>query len=189
MRHTLAAALLITLTLGASVATADDTRLAAGEILVETSDVSGSDIPRITVTAVVDAPPSRVWAVVSDCANYSKTMPRIEESRLIRREGSTFVCETVVGLPFPLSDLRSTTTATHTEGPNEWRRQWSMIEGNYRFNNGYWSLKPYGDNGERTLAVYSVHAAPEGSVPDWMRRRAQESSMPGVLEAVRKAVK
>ncbi|TXD36223.1 hypothetical protein FRC98_13955 [Lujinxingia vulgaris] len=188
MRHALGTALLLTLTLAASLASANDEKLAAGEILVETQDVSGSDIPRMIVTGVIDASPADVWKIVSDCGNYSRTMPRIKESRMVSRDGDTVICETVVGLPFPLSDLRSTTTATHTEGPVEWRRQWTMIEGNYRFNEGYWSLKSFNGHNDRTLAVYSVYAAPEGSVPGWMRRRAQESSMPGVIEAVREAV-
>lgn len=188
MRHALGTAIFLTLILGASPAFADNEKLADGEVIVETTDVSGSDIPRMTVTGVIDAPPTEVWKIVSDCANYSETMPRIKESRQVSRSGSTVICETTVGLPFPLSDLRSTTTGIHTEGPVEWRRQWSMIEGNYRFNEGYWSLKTFNGDDNRTLAVYSVHAAPEGSVPGWMRRRAQESAMPDVIEAVRKAV-
>lgn len=156
-----------------------------GEIRVETSEVAGSSVPRITVTGVIDASPAEVWAIVSDCNRYVGRMPRIEAAREVSRSGSTVICEVTVGLPFPMSDLTARTTATHTVGPPQWKREWTMIEGDYKTNDGSWILTPFQGDGNRTLAVYSVHAEPKSRVPNSIRRRAQENSMPGIIERLR----
>jgi ribosome-associated toxin RatA of RatAB toxin-antitoxin module len=173
--------------LGTTAQAGENARLDAGEILVSTQNVADSDVPRVTVKGVINATPERVWAIVSDCARYPGRMPRITAAREIERSGNTVVCEVTVGLPFPLSDLTSRTRATHTEGPPRWRRAWTMIEGDwdYKINDGSWTITEFQGDENRALAVYVVHAEPHTRVPQRMQRRAQESSMPGVIEALR----
>ena len=160
-------------------------KLDAGEILVETADVAGSDVPSITVTGVINVAPERVWAILEDCENYAGRLPRIDESREISRDGDIVICEVTVGLPFPMSDLSSQTRAVHTVGPPSWKREWTLIEGNYKINDGSWTLTTFNGDDSRTLAVYTVHAEPESRVPNRIRRRAQESSMPDIIETLR----
>ena len=168
-----------------TTAFAGQSDLDRGEIRVETTDVAGSSVPRIIVTGVIDAPPSAVWAIVSDCNRYVGRMPRIEAAREISRSGSTVLCEVTVGLPFPMSNLTARTTATHTTGPPQWKREWTMIEGDYKTNDGSWILTTFQGNPDRTLAIYSLHAEPNNRVPNSIRRRAQENSMPGIIERLR----
>ncbi|MFU8803497.1 MAG: type II toxin-antitoxin system RatA family toxin [Bradymonadaceae bacterium] len=167
----------------------DKEALDRGEISVRTVDVAGSELPKVVVQGVIDASPAKVWELVSNCDNYVRRMPRIKAARIVERKGSTVICEVTVGLPFPISDLRATTRATHVVGPPTWSRTWTLIEGDYEKNDGSWVLTPFGDDGDRTLATYSVHAIPNTSVPAWARRRAQQSSMPEIIERLRKEVK
>lgn len=164
---------------------ANQERLAGGEILVTTEDVSGSEVPRITVVGVVNAAPERIWAIVSDCNTYKQNLPRIDSARLLRREGSNYYCEVTVDLPFPMSNLTAQTRATHTVGPPEWKREWTLLSGDYQRNDGAWILRPFQGDSSRTLVTYIVHAEPNNRVPNAVRRRAQESSMPGVIERLR----
>jgi hypothetical protein len=160
-------------------------RLANGEIIVVTSDVDGYDVPKVTVYGVIDTRPERVWNVVSNCDGYVGVMPRIDKAKEVSRSGSTVKCDVTVGLPFPMSDLRALSRAEHTEGPPEWRREWEMVEGDYEVNSGSWRVRKFQGDDNRTLAIYTVHAVPNSRVPERVRNRAQERSMPGIIEALR----
>ncbi len=176
----LATALLLT-----SIGAKERASLEHGEILVDAERVEGSDLPRIIVKGIVDAPPEKVWEIVSDCDVYERRLPRIREGRVVERSGNTVICELTVALPFPLSDMTARTKAKHIEGPPRWSRTWTLLEGDYETNEGSWVIEGYGEEGNRCLVTYSVHAVPSGSVPSWAQRRAQQSSMPGIIERLR----
>ena len=176
----------LTTTLAITIAGArDEDALAAGQILTTTTKVSGSSIPRVTIRGVVDAPPARIWAIVGDCDTYVARLPRIRASRVVERTDHGMICELTVALPFPLSDLTAKTRAVHVEGPPRWDRRWTLVKGDYEINDGSWVLEVFQGDPNRTLVTYSVHAVPHSAVPPWARRRAQESSMPGLIERLR----
>lgn len=170
-------------------ARAQDKGLAKGKIRVQTEKVKGSDIPRVVVTAVVDAPPPKVWEVVSNCDKFEQRMPNIEQARIVSAKGNVVICEVEIDLPFPLSNLTARTRGIHHVGPKVWSRKWSLIRGDYSFNDGSWVLTPYGKDGKRTLVVYKVHAEPDTHVPDWVREKAQKSSLPKMIKRIRQEVK
>ena len=164
-------------------------RLDAGEIIVSSKKVPGSEQPRATVLAVVDAPPERVWDIVSKCEAYTKTMVRVSAAKLLWKKGKVHRCRVTVDLPFPLSDLTATTDAVHTVVPGKkWKRAWKLVEGDYARNSGSWTLAPYDDSGRRTLVVYKVHAEPNVPIPDGIRRAAQRKSLPNLIEHLRSQV-
>lgn len=171
-----------------SVGFAQEARLDKGEIIVATEAVKGSDIPRIIVKGVVEAPPEKVWKIIEDCQNYDKTMPRIESSKRVSVKGQEVTCRVEIDLPFPLSNLTATTLGIHTEQTDRFSRKWSLVEGDYKFNSGSWVLTWFKGNPNRTMVVYTVHAEPKNVVPDWVREKAQKSSMPGVIERLREEV-
>jgi len=178
--------------LAVGVAHADpkrDARLARGEVIVKLVDVPGSDVPRAWAWGVVDEPPEKVWAVIEDCARYPGTMPNVESAKLLRRNGNHFICKVSIDLPFPIGDLWGVTDAVHTVGPPVWSRKWKHIEGTYSINEGGWKLTSFGADGKRTLVEYSVYAVPDTSIPNFVQRFAQEKSLPGLIEAIRKAAK
>lgn len=167
---------------------ANQDRLAAGEILVEVEEVPGSEVPKLSSIGVVDAPATQIWAIVSECDHYADRLPRIDSARVLRRDGSTVYCEVTVDLPFPLSNLTAETRGEHTVGPPEWRREWTLVEGDYTRNDGSWVLVPFRGNPNRTLVTYTVHAEPKTNIPENIRRHAQERSMPAVIERLRELV-
>ena len=158
--------------------------LARGEISVSTQAVEGSDVREIVVRAVIDAPPEKVWEVVTDCDRFEQRMPNIESATEIKREGNRSWCDVEVDLPFPLSNLRAVSVATHSEQTGVWKRSWTLVRGDYEFNDGSWVLTPFENDWNRTLAVYRVHVKPNIAVPGWVRERAQKTSMPDLIRRV-----
>jgi hypothetical protein len=181
-------ALAASLVLTPATASADDEadRLDKGEVVVTTRVVKGSDTPETIGKAVIDAPPVKVWNIINRCADYVRTMPRIKASQELSRQGSKVVCRVTVEMPAPYSDLTSTSEAAHTESPPRYSRVWRMLSGDYKVNSGSWVLTPYKGDARRTLAVYQVQAEPKAWVPAWIRKKAQQRSLPEMMERLRK---
>ena len=160
-------------------------RLDAGGVVTWTDDVPGSSMPRVHAAAELKAPPEKVWAIVGDCANYKNTMPRVADSKLLRKEGDdVFICRVSADMPFPFSDLTSTTRATHTRKDGSYLRSWTFIEGDYKANTGSWALHPR-EGGRKTLAVYSLHVEPNIPIPSGILSAAQSRTLPTMMNRLR----
>lgn len=164
---------------------ATDAQLAAGEILVTTRAIAGSELPEATVQAVIDAPPVAVWKIVDDCANYKRNMMRIAESKLLSRTGAVSVCEVTVDMPMPMRNMTSVNEATATVGPPQWKRAWKLLRGDYKRNEGSWTLTAFDTAGTRTRVVYKIWAEPNISVPNFLIRKAQLSALPDMIKKLR----
>jgi hypothetical protein len=166
-----------------------DKRLAAGEVIVSTEAVAGSEVPRVSLQAVIDAPPEKVWAIIDDCGNYAKTMPHIAASKQLARDAGWVQCRITASMPFPLSDLTSETLGIIEVEPGvRYARNWKLLSGDYHSNTGGWVLTPYNGDPKRTYARYSLHADPKMHVPQVFITRAQKSSLPAMIENLRKQV-
>lgn len=165
----------------------DTARLDAGEIILRTTEVAGSELPRATVWAVIDAPLARIWAVIDRCADYKRTMVRVLASEELSRKGDVVTCRITVDMPWPFDDLTATTRATHTIDPGKrHRRAWTLVEGDYKRNEGSWTFVPWQGAAERTLAIYSVHAEPNIAIPVAIQRRASRTTLPNLITQLRK---
>lgn len=160
--------------------------VADGKIDVRVVPVSGSDTPSIVVTATVNSPPEKVWAVVSDCAHYKDRLPRVAASKQIAQNGNVVTCEVTIDMPFPFSNLTATTEATHVVDGKHFTRSWHLVKGDYKVNDGSWDVRPFKDDGSSSVIVYTVHAEPNTIVPDAIREKAQKKSLPEMIERVRK---
>ncbi|MBI5480278.1 MAG: hypothetical protein HY906_15545 [Deltaproteobacteria bacterium] len=172
-----------------AVAEDEDARLAKGEVVVTTRAVKGSDTPETIGKAVIEAAPAKVWGIISRCGDYVRTMPRIKASKELSRQGNKVVCQVTIEMPTPYSNLTATTDVTHTESAPRYARVWKLISGDYKVNSGSWVLTPYKGDAKRTLAVYQVHAEPKAWIPAWIRRKAQQRSLPEMMERLRKNTK
>jgi ribosome-associated toxin RatA of RatAB toxin-antitoxin module len=165
-----------------------DKRLAGGEVLVSTEAVAGSEVPKLRLKAVIDAPPEKVWAIVDDCGNYEKTMPHIAASKELARDrdAGTVTCRVTAALPFPLSNLTSETMGIITVEPGvRWSRTWKFLRGDYNTNTGGWVLTPYKGDPKRTYVEYQIHTDPKMHVPQVFITSAQKSSFPDLIKRLR----
>ncbi len=166
-------------------ATADAPLPAKGTVQVNVYSVPGSNTPKVVVRAIIEQPPRKVWAVVSDCAHYSSRLPRVAKSRLVSKVGNKHTCEVTISLPFPLSNLTAVTEAIHEENEKGMTRRWKLVSGDYTVNNGSWEVRPLDATGTSTLVTYSVQAEPTTAVPDFIRASAQKKALPDMIERVR----
>jgi ribosome-associated toxin RatA of RatAB toxin-antitoxin module len=157
-----------------------------GEILVYSQPASKGGVQEVVLKAVIDAPPSKVWAIVSRCNDFTRTMPRITASREISRRGDRVVCSTTVDMPFPYSDMTSVIEAVHRVEGNRWSRCWRLLSGDYKHYSGSWELRPFRNDAGRTFLVYRARVLPEAWIPGWIRRAAQKRSLPNMIKKFRR---
>ncbi len=172
----------------ATAMTGGKNRYANGHIDVKMVKVKGYDTPKAVVKAMINAPPEKVWPLIDRCQDYEKTMLRTSSAKLLKKSGSTKVCEIEVDMPFPLDNLKSVTKATHKAGPKEWSRKWTLVRGDYSVNTGAWILTPFNEAGTQTMVHYEILAEPHTSIPDWVKEKAQESALPKLIKHLRSQV-
>ncbi|QRN94077.1 SRPBCC family protein [Archangium violaceum] len=160
----------------------------------------GGSVAEVKATALVDAPPQDVWRVIRDYPNYKKTMPYTEESRVLSSEqdGKVIVFHCLVNAP--LVDkrdfiIRIVDESDWKDGKGFLKTTWTLAteglpperEGVVRvkLNKGYWLLEPR-EEGKKTFVTYYLYTDPGGSLPRWIADRANKTSVPDVLRAVRK---
>lgn len=166
---------------------AEHDRLEHGALIVRVRDsATGSGIA-VLAAGVVDAPPARVWPVLRDCQRYEEFLPRVEHSARRVEDGRT-ICVADIDLPFPLRDIHSETRVENVELPDGmgYERRWVLWRGNYRHNEGTWTLHPWGAAAARTLAVYRVDVDIGRFVPDFLQRLVQRRTAAELFGAVRR---
>ena len=163
-------------------------KLRSTDVHIITKKVSGSDMSELHAHAIIKTPIAKLWAIISKCSDYKKNMPSIKKSKQLSVKGNVIRCEIVVDLPFPMDDLRSVTDAKHTIKKDKfYKRAWNLVEGDYQINRGFWKLQAI-DQGKHTYVHYVVHVEPKTAVPDFLKRMAQKSKIPGMFEKLREVV-
>lgn len=188
LKHCLLLLIAIAVLLPAT-ASAQDALLAKGKVIITTTEIKGQDIPKVEAKGVINAPMAKVWALIEKCEDYEKTMMNLKLATELSRKGNKIRCKTILDLPWPLDDLTAVTDATHVIKPGEmYSRTWKLVSGDFDFNNGSWTLKPFKGDPNKTLAIYRVHVKPHTSVPDALKAKAQKSSLPDLFNHIRKQV-
>lgn len=152
---------------------------------IKTFAVPGSDTPKIVMSATLDVPPRKVWAIINDCSRYKERMPRVAAAKQLKKEGNVYTCEVTIDMPFPLSNLTAVTEATHEESDKGMSRRWKLVRGDYKVNTGSWEIKPADPDGKTSFVVYTVHAEPNTSIPAAIREAAQKKTLPDLMARVR----
>ncbi|MEE2902298.1 MAG: SRPBCC family protein [Myxococcota bacterium] len=164
-------------------------RIEQGDILVDRGTPKDGEGVTARMVALIDAPVSKVAPAVHECEHFSKFVPRTIKSEKRSQSGNHRLCYVEIDAPFPLSNLWALTDAySRSFDDGRFLRKWYLREGTFKKNTGYWSLLPHGDKSNKTIAIYWVETKPDISVPDFIIRSAQASSLPKLIKAIRKRV-
>lgn len=160
----------------------------------------GGAVSEVKATTLVDAPAHDVWRVIRDYDNYTKTMPYTEESKVLSSEQDGKVTVFYCLVNAPLVDKRDFIIRIRDEsdwkdGKGFLKTAWTAAtEGvppekqgvvRVKLNTGYWLMEPR-EEGKKTFVTYYLYTDPGGSLPKWIADKANKTSVPDVLRAVRK---
>lgn len=166
-----------------------DAALAQGEIVVATAVPEGSSAVFIVAEGVIDAPPARVFAIVDACNDHAQTMANVKASKELSRTGDVVLCSTTVDMPFPLSDLDSTTRAVNSVEKLRYIRAWTLVEGDYDQYEGRWVIEPFEANPERSRARLEVAMELKLPIPRAIVELGQARIIPQVFVRLRDSVR
>jgi hypothetical protein len=169
-------------------------------ISVFTRERKDTNLQEVKAVGMINAPPAKVWAAITDYENYKKTMPYTEVSRVISRDpdGKTLYFYSVINAP--LVSRRDYLIRITNESPapedasGVWKSVWTCSDKGpgpqkdlvrVLVNDGAWLLQSKED-GHKTLATYYVYTDPGGSIPRWIANKANGTAVPNVFKSIRK---
>ncbi|MGV3621942.1 MAG: SRPBCC family protein [Archangium sp.] len=164
---------------------AEKKKLDAGEMVLHDKKPTDNKGVAAISMGVIDATTAEVWPIVKECQHFSKFMPRTKKSELIEENGEK-LCAVELQMPWPIINLTAVSRSALTEQGSMYRREWSLVRGTYHRNQGSWLLVPWGDEGKKTLVVYTIDSDPAVIIPDGILRAAQTGSLPEVFKSIRK---
>ena len=166
--------------------------LERGEVVVTQLPPAGGSGYAYRTYGLVEAAPALVWEVIRDCEHLDEFMPRMARSVETERSEGSYVCETEIELPFPLSNRHNAARSFLEQLPGGiFKRHWSLIDGDgdYYRHDGSWTIRPWGEAGERSLLENWMDSWPKSAVPDFIVQAAQTVQAPAAFEAIRKRVR
>ena len=163
-----------------------------------------SEIREMKAMGLVDATPQEIWHAVRDLEHYTKTMPYMEEAKILSRDADDKIILFYSKINTPLVDRRDYIIKLLDE--SEWKEgkgfmkvSWTVVNDKddlmpvkgdvvrVRVNDGYWLLEPRED-GKKTFVTYYIYTSPGGAIPNFIANKGNSIAVPKVFDAIRTTV-
>ena len=152
----------------------------------------GSDVREVRAVGEIDAPPEKVYEVLTDFEHYAEFMPYLEESKVIRRTEDEVVTWAIMNAP--MVSRRDWVVAVKLDPKNMMGTTWTLSQEGppasdravrLKVNEGSWKLEVL-DGGRRTRATYYLYTDPGGAIPTFIINKANTMALPDLFQAIRK---
>ncbi len=157
----------------------------------------GTPVKEVKSTGDINAPPARVFEIVSDYEHQAGNLPYVKDQKVFSRTENEVIFWTIAD--FPMVSTRDWVLKAKLEKnfeggkyrvswePTEWKDAPASPEGVVRLkvNSGNWTLEPL-DGGARTRATYYLFTDPGGSIPGFIANKANTVALPDLFTAIRK---
>ena len=175
----------------------DDQKCCDYGFTVYTRDKAGSEVKEVKAVGQVDAPPAKVFEVVTDYEHQVGNMPYVQDQAVFSRTDRDVTFWAVAD--FPLVSRRDWVLKSRLQKNlpgGVYRAEWAPVEVpgvpppengvvRLKINSGSWTAEPI-DGGRRSLATYQLLTDPGGSIPKFMANKANTKALPELFEKVRK---
>jgi uncharacterized protein YndB with AHSA1/START domain len=156
-------------------------REAFAEVAPDPDGISG----RVKAVVDIDAPPERVWRIMTDCASAKVMIATLASCRILQGEQARGwdVREHVTRRNLIFPGMRIVFRSDYE--PFE-RIRFRLVEGDLKVEQGEWRLQAL-DGGRRTRVFYDNRLAVDWPVPKALMREALRKDTPKVLMNLRRA--
>lgn len=150
---------------------------------------------QIKAEILIEAPPARVFEVLSDVSKYTEFMPYLEKLEVLETLDDGRIQYEVVNAPV-VSRRDYVLRITVAKLDDGWRIEWKpapedkgppATKGMVRvgINEGSYVIAPH-EKG--TKLSYTLLTHPGGSIPNWIAKRSNTSAVPDLLDGIRRRV-
>jgi uncharacterized protein YndB with AHSA1/START domain len=163
---------------------AEDARLLRGETLVDVRVDETEDAAAVSAAIDIQAAPSVVWAVMTDCERAPRFVPDLVSCRVLERDpaGAWDIREHIIDWTWFLPNIRNVFRSDY-EPPH--RLRFKRIDGDLKRSEGEWRLEPR-NGGATTRVHYMALLAPSSWIPVSFALSSIRSDVPKVLQALRR---
>jgi carbon monoxide dehydrogenase subunit G len=128
----------------------------------------------------IEAPPSIVWNVITDCNRAPKYVPNMESCRIVEREPRGGQIRESIHNVMLLPRIRS---RSRVEFDKDRRMSFKNAGGDMRIAEGEWRLDPI-DKGKATRLRYDAMLALNMSVPNFMVENIANRDVPALMKNI-----
>ena len=160
--------------------------LEKGEILSYLKKIEGTKLSIGEAQAIIEAPPARVWNMVTDYNRQDEFAPRTKEIEITKIMGNVVWVYMVLDAPWPLEDAKFTLKVLHDK--EELRTNWNLVEGNIQESYGSWDLDPVPGKPNQTLAKYTLLYDDGRPIPKWIVNTFTRMAVKEIMVLVRQHV-
>ncbi len=131
----------------------------------------------VTKSIKIDAPPQKIFNILSDYENYPETMPGIKSAEVLEDENNIAVVEFQIHI---VKKFNYTLKLVH-DPPGS--IVWTYVGGDFKDINGSWILEEQEDGS--TMAHYSVDVEGGFLIPKAISNKLNSINIPQLLETVK----
>jgi uncharacterized membrane protein len=160
----------------------DAARLAQGQVMVEFSP-DRDRVERVWAAEDIDAPPETVWAVMTDCGEALRYVPRLKACEVVEADpaGRWDVRRHELSSFPALRDVQATFRLEY-DRPLSMRFQ--QIAGDMSGSQGAWRLEAL-DGGRRTRVVYDARLSLPSGLPGLLALAVIRADAPAAMAGLR----
>jgi hypothetical protein len=157
-----------------------------GQVLEYSRKVSGSNVMAGKAVLVFDDNPEAVAWVLLALDKYKAFVPRVNDSRIVKRHGYDTFAVVETSLPWPAKDCWAYLKYTRRDKPGRtFEITWSMLNGNMKNYTGQALVEPWNKEGTRTVLTYEMLFEPITAAPDSVVSRGVRTAASLVAQKLR----
>lgn len=147
------------------------------------------------VYGLIDAPPAKVWAIVSDYNKMKSWYPDMLESITLKREGKSGTLQGLIKMPLVFANrsyqLEAVYQETTIDGVPAYTIEFNYLPGygNLKDMYGYWLIYENPLKRGQTVVKYVINVDLGVWLPDFILRWAQGRMLPGIITGIRSQLK
>jgi len=140
-------------------------------------------VPYLEVNTTIKGDIKRIWAIVSDMANYPQFMPNLQAVTIEERAGNTTISKWVSNVDGRIISWRERDVFF----PDDYRIEYTQVSGDLKKFEGKWQLSPDGETVNVLLTVDFEFGVPmlAALLNPLLKKKVRENSE-GMLAAIKK---
>jgi hypothetical protein len=165
-------------------------KLEKGELINSTKKMPGTSVTAGQTIAIVEDVPEAVVYVLLAVDKYKHFLPRVTDSRIVKRRGWHLYSVIHTDLPWPVKDCWVYIKSTRYDMPGRvYEVKWWMLNGTMKNYTGVARVEPYNKSATQSLLTYRMLSEPKTAAPDSLISKGVTKVVTTIVNRIRLRLK